>query len=354
MSAETHELTDAIDFRELLDDINLAMVALSPEWSVHYHNTASLTYFDESEPDGELFWDVLETDFKCCLETAYKKALLGEQDQLNIEESSNRERTAPVDVYDDVPLNLLDQKAVSFEFQCEKTGRSYSCNFDLHRGNLLFRIEDITSLIQARERAETARSELEEALDRMKEARNAQPLTGLPGNVSIQEEMKQRLNSDRVFALIYVDLDHFKPFNDRYGFERGNEVLLFLRDILEEALERFPSDQNFLGHVGGDDFVIMTSTDHYEELCQWIIDEFDREIPSFYDRKDREEGGIVTKNRQGEEQEFHFMTISLAVVTNDNRTFENHLEMSEEAASVKKLAKKSRDTSCYRVDRRTD
>lgn len=350
---QSRDLARELDFRQLIEHIDLSLVALAPDWTIRYYNESSMELFDFDDPEGTLFWDALHDNIKSCLSNAYKKALLGTRNQLSTSSSENRNQVE-TDLYDDIPLNMVEQKAMSFKFTCEETGQSYSVNFDLHRGNLLFRIEDITSLVKARHQAEKNKSELEDALDRMTEARNAQPLTGLPGNIRIQEELKQRLEDGKTFALIYADLDHFKPFNDRYGFERGNEVLLFLRDILEESLEQISSPHDFLGHVGGDDFVIMTSADHYNELCQRIIERFDDEIPSFYDQEDRQDGGIVTKNRQGEEQSFHFMTISLAVVTNDKRNFDNYLEMTEEAANVKKFAKKNRNESCYKVDRRTD
>jgi diguanylate cyclase (GGDEF)-like protein len=354
LSESSASLTGELDFRELIDQMDLCLVALSPDWDIQYLNESSKTIFQNDDPRGELFWDALIPELKECLESAYKKALLGDFNQLSVHESKPRQQVSEIEIYDEMPLDMIEQKSVSFKFTCHGNGQSYSATFDLHHGHLLFRIEDITSLVTAQKQAEKNKRELEEALDRMKEARNAQPLTGLPGNIRIQEEMKERLANDVTFALVYADLDHFKPFNDRYGFERGNEVLLFLRDILEKSLEENPSELNFLGHVGGDDFVMMTDVDHYDALCQRIIERFDEEIPSFYDRGDRESGGIVTKNRQGEEQEFQFMTISLAVVTNEERNFENYLEMSEVAANVKKLAKKDRNTSCYRVDRRTD
>jgi len=354
MEMENEDYSTQIDFKELIESLNMSLVALDSDWKVQYHNTSSRKLFKENDATGLFFWDSLKERFKVCLEDAYKKALLGERDQLGLEDSTKRPRSAEPSLYDDMPLDMIEQKPVSFEYNCESLGRSYAVSLDLHHGHFLFRVEDITQRVQALVQAQKNHLELEEALERMREVREANPLTGLPGNITIKEQIRSYLADDETFALIYADLDHFKPYNDRYGFERGNEVILLLRDILEEAVEQFPSRLNFVGHIGGDDFVLITSVDRYEPLCEWIIERFDDEIPEMYDKEHREAGGIRTTNREGEELEFDFITISLAVVTNDERSFDSYLEMTEETANVKQLAKQDRTESNYRVDRRTD
>lgn len=184
-------------------------------------------------------------------------------------------------------------------------------------------------------------------------ARRANPLTGLPGNIEIRDQLQFRLDQDRNFALIYVDLDHFKPFNDYYGFERGDEAILLLRDLLKDALQIHPDEMNFIGHIGGDDFVVMTGVDQVEDYCDYVTDQFDERIRQLYDPEDLNEGFIQTKNRKKEVVKFDIMTVSLAVVTNEDRSFESHLEMSEVAAEVKKYVKRDRNRSTYEIDRRS-
>lgn len=186
-----------------------------------------------------------------------------------------------------------------------------------------------------------------------KEARRANPLTGLPGNVEIQDAIQKNLDGGETFALIYADLDHFKPFNDYYGFERGDQAILLLKNVLEDGLTVYPHGHNFLGHVGGDDFVVVTAANQVHDYCGYVIDQFDDRIPELYDREELDEGVIRTENRNGEKEEFNLMTVSLAAVMNRERSFENHLEMSEVAAEVKSYVKRNRRESSYEVDRRS-
>lgn len=182
-------------------------------------------------------------------------------------------------------------------------------------------------------------------------ARFANPLTELPGNQRIQKEINDRIQNGKIFALIYCDLDNFKAYNDFYGFEMGDQAILLVKEVLLTALNNFLSQENFLGHVGGDDFIILTGIENYERLCQFIISEWDRRVPELYDRKTRENGYILSRDRRGNQFKFPLMTISLAVVTNKYRKFDNHLKMSEVVADVKKVAKKSLK-SCFFVDQR--
>lgn len=186
-----------------------------------------------------------------------------------------------------------------------------------------------------------------------RKARRANPLTGLPGNVEIRDQIQRNLDQERNFALVYVDLDHFKPFNDYYGFERGDQAILLLKEVLNDGLGVYDEGINFLGHIGGDDFVVITGVDKAREFCEYVVDQFDERIRELYDAKDIEEGFIKTTNRQEEVEKFDVMTVSLAVVTNEDRSFESHLEMSEVAAEVKKYAKRNRDSSTFEIDRRS-
>jgi diguanylate cyclase (GGDEF)-like protein len=170
-------------------------------------------------------------------------------------------------------------------------------------------------------------------------ARAANPLTNLPGNPAIQGALTERIESGEMFAVIYCDLDNFKAYNDYYGFQHGDQVLLRVAAIVQKAVNRWGKGEAFLGHIGGDDFVIVTRQDVAEQLCQAVIKMFDAEIPSLYRAEDRSRGYIVIPDRMGINQQFPIMSISLAVVTNEKREFKNQLEVAEVAAELKRYAK---------------
>jgi PleD family two-component response regulator len=174
-------------------------------------------------------------------------------------------------------------------------------------------------------------------LKRIDRNRNANPLTGLPGNLEIQRELDYRIEKRLPFAAIYADLDNFKAYNDVYGFLKGDIAIKLTADILCDAAK--PCAAGFVGHVGGDDFIIIVTPEDADALCRCIIDEFDRRIRVLYSGEDLERGHIVTFNRQGDMTLFPIQTISLAVVTSENKAFSTHLEVSDIAADLKKKAK---------------
>jgi GGDEF domain-containing protein len=188
-------------------------------------------------------------------------------------------------------------------------------------------------------------------------ARGANPLTGLPGNVEIAEEIDQRLSRGDVFAVLYGDLDNFKAYNDAYGFTQGDKGILYTRDVLERARSQTADageadpDSIFLGHEGGDDFVALCPYQCWERFAKRITRAFDAGVAQFYSEEDRERGYISSVDRLGNPQQFPFMSISLAVVTNHHRTFAHHAELVEIAAEVKKVAKKIPGSS-FAIDRR--
>lgn len=186
---------------------------------------------------------------------------------------------------------------------------------------------------------------------RIEHNRMANPLTGLRGNIDIKEEIKRRIKSKELFAVLYIDLDNFKSYNDYYGFLRGDEVIKLTAKILSDAVELVGNDKDFLGHIGGDDFVIITTPEKAEEMCKYIISRFDSEIKFLYDKKDRERGYIETTSRRGEKLKFPFVSVSIAIVTNEFRDFRSDLEISEVAAELKKKLKQMKG-SCYLKDRR--
>lgn len=190
-------------------------------------------------------------------------------------------------------------------------------------------------------------------LRRAKQEKSFNPLTGLPGNIMIEEEIKRRINDkSRKFAVMYLDLDNFKAYNDVYGFLKGDEVIKLLAHILTQCVRTLGNADDFIGHIGGDDFIAITTPDKVDEICSQIITRFDATIPLLYNADDRKRGFIVTKDRKGNECKFRMVSVSIAVVSNVNRHVENHWQVSEIASELKKYAK-SQEGSVYVKDRRT-
>jgi GGDEF domain-containing protein len=180
---------------------------------------------------------------------------------------------------------------------------------------------------------------------------DASPLTRLPGGIAIENVLKKRLESGLPIAFCVLDLDNFKAFNDRYGYANGSEVIKETARIIETAVKTQGETDDFIGHVGGDDFVVITTPDRMRELAAGIISRFDSRIPDFYDPGDRKRGHIPGKTRQGVPIEFPLMTISIAIVTNEHRKLTNPLEASEIAAELKDYAK-TIPKSVFVVDKR--
>ncbi|MDA8234153.1 MAG: response regulator [Clostridia bacterium] len=187
---------------------------------------------------------------------------------------------------------------------------------------------------------------------RAKQVKSFNPLTGLPGNILIEEEIKARVTrSETLFAVMYLDLDNFKAYNDVYGFLKGDEVIKLVAHIMEQAVKELGNKDDFIGHIGGDDYIIITNPDKVENISQRIINQFDSSIPLFYNVEDRRNGYIITKNRQQVESKFPIMTISIAIVTNVHRDIYSHWEVAEIASELKKFAK-MKEGSIWVIDRR--
>jgi GGDEF domain-containing protein/CHASE3 domain sensor protein len=180
---------------------------------------------------------------------------------------------------------------------------------------------------------------------------DASPLTRLPGGIAIENVVKRRIESGKPLAFCVVDLDYFKAFNDHYGYAHGNVVLKETAKIIEAAVKAKGMPDDFVGHVGGDDFVVITTPASMRDVSSEIMKVFDQRIPQFYDEKDRGKGFILGKNRQGQEMQFPLMTISIAIVTNEQHSFKSPIEVSEIAAELKDYAK-SIPSSIYVVDKR--
>ena len=181
---------------------------------------------------------------------------------------------------------------------------------------------------------------------------DSNPLTRLPGNNKIQEIIAARMRSEKHFAVAYTDLDNFKAYNDKYGFKRGDDLILFTAGIIKQSVDSCGTDNDFVGHIGGDDFVIIASPESMNEICQEIIKRLDIKITDFYDEKDKNLGYIETRNRQGKYQKFPFVSISIAVTNNLNRQFTGMGEIVRTITELKKYAKQKKG-SCLVFDKRS-
>lgn len=226
---------------------------------------------------------------------------------------------------------------------------------------LTLRIEDLPSVDWGKLRAdeflltpyrqEELIARVQICLARAQRDLNANPLTGLPGNIAIIREAEARLGRGDAFAVAYLDLDHFKPFNDKYGFIRGDEVLRMTARVVVNAARAIKSEHSFVGHVGGDDFVLMAPSELIEDICEEILRNFDLLIPNFYDEEDRIRGAISSVDRQGNTSIFSMMTCSIAVVDTATHTAKHVADISARAAQVKAYAKSIRGSNtCF--DRR--
>jgi diguanylate cyclase (GGDEF)-like protein len=181
--------------------------------------------------------------------------------------------------------------------------------------------------------------------------RDANPLTRLPGNFTIMKEIQRCVDSASHFEVAYLDLDHFKSYNDKYGFLRGDDIIKITARLLTNAARKLDSPEAFVGHVGGDDFVFIVPPEKMERVCQEIIGNFDLIVENFYDEQDKIRGYIDSTNRKGEKESFPFVSVSIAIVTNERRPIKHIGEVSAIAAELKKKAKAMPGSSYYKDSR---
>lgn len=181
--------------------------------------------------------------------------------------------------------------------------------------------------------------------------RRISPLTGLPGNVQINAELKKRMSNKEEFSVLYLDLDNFKAYNDVYGFLKGDEIIKFTADTIIRCVHECVPKDTFIGHIGGDDFIAILPTLNCEEVCETIIANFDAQVIKFFTEEDSKKGYIEVENRKGIIEQFQLTSISIGVVEADKGRFSNVLEIGEIGAQVKHLAK-SIIGSSYSIDRR--
>ena len=182
----------------------------------------------------------------------------------------------------------------------------------------------------ARVRAKVRRANVDSSL---------QPLTRLPGNIAIEHEVRRRFEAREPWAVIYADLDNFKAYNDHYGFVRGDDAIRLVSTTMSDAIKALGTERDFLGHIGGDDFIIVTDPPRAEALAHGVTDAFDRDVLGLYDPADRAKGWIAAKDRRGNHTRFPLMSLSLAIVTASARII-SYQSIGEVAAELKSYAKR--------------
>jgi diguanylate cyclase (GGDEF)-like protein len=188
-------------------------------------------------------------------------------------------------------------------------------------------------------------------LKRSRQGLDANPLTRLPGNLSIESRIDGALKAEKPLAVLYIDLNQFKAYNDVYGYEEGDRVIKALARVLVEPVRSGQAD--FVGHIGGDDFIVLTTPERMESVAQSICDRFDAIVPSFYSEEDKARGFIRTKDRQGAVRDFPFISVSIGICHNQERKLQGFAQVAHLGAELKKAAK-SKGGSAYVVDRRKD
>ena len=189
-------------------------------------------------------------------------------------------------------------------------------------------------------------------LDRLlKMNRRISPLTGLPGNVQIHAELKKRITNKEEFSVLYLDLDNFKAYTDVYGFLKGDQIIEYTANTILKCIHQNFSENYFVGHIGGDDFIAIVPTLKVDSICQLIIANFDEGVTRFFTPEDLEKGYIEVANRKGIIEQFALTAISIGAVIADKNRFSNILEIGEVGAQVKHVAKAIIGSS-YAIDRR--
>ncbi|NOY54224.1 MAG: response regulator [Deltaproteobacteria bacterium] len=177
------------------------------------------------------------------------------------------------------------------------------------------------------------------------------PTTNLPGNAAVERELAHRIEQGEGFAVCYPDLDNFKAYSDTYGFDAANKVIQLTGRIIAGVVMLEGDEEDFIGHIGGDDFLLVTRPGRAEDICRKIVREFDEKIPSFYETRHLAQGGFVGKDRAGEMKKFPIMSISIAVVIDEQGHFHNLSEIGKLVAKVKKEVKQLAGSQ-YRINRR--
>jgi len=176
-------------------------------------------------------------------------------------------------------------------------------------------------------------------LDWSLKQKEANPLTGLPGNRAIETELQGRIEGKEPFAFLYLDIDNFKPYNDHYGYQKGDDAILFLGDIVTEAVNSLGGANDFVGHIGGDDFVVITSPARAEFIGRHIIDEFDKGSLILLREEDIGRGFMEVHNRLGEIKRMPLMSLTIALVVDDEGKLKHYAQVNDIASELKQYGK---------------
>jgi len=185
---------------------------------------------------------------------------------------------------------------------------------------------------------------------RILEAKNANPLTGLPGNLTINKEIIKRIETNDSFSVLYIDLDNFKAYNDTYGYQKGDDLINYTAQVLKN-ISYSRDHESFVGHVGGDDFIVITKPKFDVLLSKAIIIAFEEQLRAFFKPKDFNRGYIYTTNRQKEFAKIPITSLSIAIISNEHLNITNYLEIGDRASEIKKAVKKMKGSN-YLKDRR--
>jgi GGDEF domain-containing protein/CHASE3 domain sensor protein len=180
---------------------------------------------------------------------------------------------------------------------------------------------------------------------------DANPLTRLPGNLVIDRELEQRIAQNLPFAHLYIDLDNFKAYGDHYGYKTGSDAINLVGNLIQEVVERHGGEDDLVGHIGGDDYVVLTEPDRAEEIAKAIISTFDRHVPELYNEKDLKEGFILGTDRYGIKRTFPLLTMSIAITLSENLEHPSLLTISHNCARMKSHLKQLKNSN-YLIDRR--
>lgn len=187
-------------------------------------------------------------------------------------------------------------------------------------------------------------------LKRNRQGLDANPLTHLPGNVSIETHIEEALAAQTPLAVLYLDLNNFKAYNDAYGYEAGDHVIKSTAQMLIRLLQEDHGSE-FLGHIGGDDFILITTPDRMAPLAQSIIKDFDAMVPSFYTPEDRKRKKIISTDRKGKVVEFPLLSIAIGICHNGHKKLTSYAQISQYGAELKKHAKEHAGSALV-IDRR--
>jgi GGDEF domain-containing protein len=196
------------------------------------------------------------------------------------------------------------------------------------------------------------KAEMESYYQDMRREMRLHPISSLPDQFFVQQEIERRIEEGNKIALCAIDMQGFRYFNQRYGYPRGDRLLRFLAGLIFEKVRELGVEQDLAGHLGADDFVVLTAPDRYQIMMNELIRSFDAMVPQFYDKADREAGEVVLRNRRGEDLHFPIMHLKVGIVTNERRDLSHFAQIGDIANELKRFASTLKKSEIV-VDRRT-